>query len=620
PPFSRFCPLTEASYELPHRANVAKIYPIPAPNGSTVVVYGHSDGLRILWRGGRPLKPSNHAGDGKQQVNGTSSDAVMIDLTEDEPVETAAPTSEEESEYETEEEEEESAPYPPVVQHLDMPLGAEVLHLAFPHIPPVSSLRPADSIPGIFTKRIVLSVACADCSVRIITLPLAPFHDALKAIRSAQVLRIEGQHGHQSIPTGLAMAWTSRDPSTFESTEDMEDSDDDGDARMIRSFAQNQTGLREWDIVIASHSVELTGLLHIFRIPILMGENQWSLSKDPIFPYQTQHLPSPAVQVTFSPAQHPNRRHLQLLVADMKGSVKVYDPLAPSKVRPRSSHSTRDSETKLGAWIASFATRYEMSKDSTSGLPGLAQRKRVLDVQWASEGGSIIALLSDGEWGVWDVDGLNPGKTTNKSTSKFAIGGFVNTASSSSIAPRQTGTNRSMALAPMTPNTRRTKEESLFHGSPENPTGISRGGISVASSLNHSGSRMEDSIIIWYNENIYRIPNLQAYWNRGAASLSGPGIISIEGVSLYGELCNGVEQFAQKSHAARMGVPRDLLITGEHRFIVLSSTPTQATGGLFSNLNPIDDLETSRIDQTLLDSGELDLGGVDRLIDSMEQS
>ena len=122
------------SYELPHRIHSAQIYPVIAPNGSTVIVYGHDRGLRILWRGGRRRKEDAQSAR-RPRRNGTASggDVIVIDDDDEEPQQNAQ--SEQSNFEEDEDEQDPDCPYPGVIQAVDLDLDAEVLHLA---IPPVS--------------------------------------------------------------------------------------------------------------------------------------------------------------------------------------------------------------------------------------------------------------------------------------------------------------------------------------------------------------------------------------------------------------------------------------------------------------------------------------------------
>ena len=94
-------------YELSHRIHDTKVYPVKAPNGSTIILYGHETGVGILWRGGRPLKQvasPKQAPKPPPKVNGTSNnDVVMIiDSDDDEPAQ-AAPQLLPQAEFEGEE-------------------------------------------------------------------------------------------------------------------------------------------------------------------------------------------------------------------------------------------------------------------------------------------------------------------------------------------------------------------------------------------------------------------------------------------------------------------------------------------------------------------------------------
>ena len=40
------------------RVHTVQTYPVLSPQGATVVLYGHEDGLTIVWRGGRRFKAS----------------------------------------------------------------------------------------------------------------------------------------------------------------------------------------------------------------------------------------------------------------------------------------------------------------------------------------------------------------------------------------------------------------------------------------------------------------------------------------------------------------------------------------------------------------------------------
>ena len=69
-----------------------------------------------------------------------------------------------------------------------------------------------------------------------------------------------------------------------------------------------------------------------------------------------------------------------------------------------------------------------------------------------------------------------------------------------------------------------------------------------------------------------------------------------------------------------MNVQRDLLITTEHRMITYAASRSAGQGaakGLLFSREREPESPTLRQDQVLLDRGDLDLGGMDRMLDSM---
>jgi hypothetical protein len=614
-------------YELPHRVHDSTVYPVKAPNGSTIVLYGHETGVGILWRGGRPLKktappPKQPAKPAK--VNGTSNDAVMIIDSDDEEDAKAAAESPPKAEFEDEEEElDPDQPYASIVQQLSLSLSTQVLHIAVPQIPSASTLRPADTIPSIFSKNIVFSVACADSTIRVITLPLSPPPHVAKDKPSAKprfgenVVKI---HGHQSIPMGITMTWTARgEPSLADDADDDVDMDEDDQETTTTGRKHQPRTDGGFDLLVASHCTELGGLLKLFRFEL--SETALNVSH-PIAPYKTLALSKPVSRIAFNTAQYPKPRHSQLLIADSAGTARVYDPFALPMRKRRGSGS----RTEPGAFVGTFRSSFEGVKNAALTPAVLPSRKAIIDAAWASDGRHIVALLADGEWGIWDVDRSGPSPPADPSA--FSLRGYVGTAekegtSGGASSPKRGSRN---SLAPMTPNTRKRKEETLFQGSASSSTVAIRGGVSVASITSNNGASSEDSVIIWYGSEIHRIADLIKFWSRTASassggSLPGPGL-QVQDVVLYGESITSVSQFDTTAQASRMAVARDTLISAEHRLIITAST-SQPLGrdlnAMFAR-EQVEDETSTRTDQALLTRGELDLGGMDRMLESMEGS
>lgn len=558
---------------------------------------------------------------------------MIIDSDDDEPAKPPPAQAVPAAEFEDEEEElDPDQPYPSIVQQIRLSFNTEVLHIAVPQVPAASALRSADTTPAIFSKKLVFTAVCADSTIRIVTLPLSPPPHSAKE----QPLNASSQygeevikfHGHHSIVRGVTMTWTSRgEPSSGRDDDDDMDVDLDttGNAgatparrrRTQRSRSRSQPGkAAAFDILIATHSAEVGGLFKIWRF----GLTETSVNgAHPIVPYKTVTLRKPASSIAFNTAQYPKRRHSHLLITDITGTARVYDPFAPAS-RKRSASG----QTELGGFINMFKATFESMRGDSLTPPILATRKAILDAAWASDGRHIVALLADGEWGVWDCDQSGPTPPTDPAA--FSVRGFVGTAEkdTSSSGPSSPKRGGRSSLAPMTPNTRRRKEDTLFHGGSTGIAVPTRGGVSVASSTSSNGTVSEDSVVIWYGSEIYRIADLAKFWTRNASasrgqSLPGPGLAQIHDIPLLGESITSITQFDTTAAASRMAIGRDLLIAAEHRLIISASTNQPEERDLFAP-TPAEEEASRYADQALLTRGELDIGGMDRLLEKMEST
>ncbi|KAL1602663.1 hypothetical protein SLS60_006080 [Paraconiothyrium brasiliense] len=623
--------VTHLRYELSQRAHASTVYPVKAPNGSTIVLCGSENGLAILWRGGRPLKQSapapNAPAKAPPKVNGTKDVVMIIDSGDDEPAKaTLQPLPN--AEFEEEEEEvDPGRPYPSIIQHLRLPLNTEVLHIAVPQVPAPSELQPGQVIPSIFKEKLVIAVACTDFTVRIITLPLSPPPHGVKerpstgkSLFGEEVVKIPTYAGHQTIPSGVSVTWTSSAEQGHGAPleDEMEVEDNNATASSRRSPRKRQAppqlvtekDPKGFDLLVASHSAELGGLLKIWRFGLTGSSVK---TTNPISAYHTVILPKPAVKIAFNTAPYPKRRHCQLLIADSAGVARIYDPFAPRKRNNAS-----------GAFVALFKTRFENVKPSVPSAPTLASRKPILDATWVSEGHSILALLADGEWGIWDVK--NASSKSSGDPSAFSLRSFVGTSesdkSSSGASSPKSRSGRS-SLVPMTPNTRRRTQEVLFQGNPSSAIST-RGGISLASLASSNGDPALESVVIWYGKDLYRLTDLAKYRARAASSipgssLPGPGLAQVHDVPLLGESITSVSQFNITKREARMAVSRDLLISAEYRLIISTSTnqPSDQDAMTASAKEDMEEADNRRTDQALLARGELSLEGMSRLLDNM---
>ena len=623
-------------YELPQRVHEATIYPVKASNGSTILLYAHDTGVSIVWRGGRPLKRTTPKQAPKpQKVNGASNDAIMIiDSDDDVPAKPAPAQPLPQAEFEDEEEElDPDQPYPSIIQQIRLSFNTEVLHIAVPQVPTISTLRPTDTVPAIFSKKLVFTATCADSTIRIVTLPLSPPpHSAKERVHNASSQygeEIVKFHGHLSIARGVSMTWTSRgEPAAKHETDDEMDVDAEGEAgrtpgrrrKIQQSRSRSRPGTAAgFDILVATHSAELGGLFKIWRFELT---ETLVKAAHPIVPYKSVTLRKPASRIAFNTAQYPKRRHSQLLITDLTGTARVYDPFAPASRKRRAS-----GQVEPGAFTAMFRSTFESVKSNSLTPPVLATRKAILDAAWTSDGRHILALLADGEWGVWDCDQSGPSPPTDPAA--FSLRGFVGTTEKegSSNGPSSPKRGGRSSLAPMTPNTRRRKEDNLFHGSSSGIAVPTRGGVSVASSTSSNGTVSEDSIIIWYGTEVYRIADLTKFWTRNTSanrgqSLPGPGLTQIHDIPLLGESIASITQFDTTAAASRMAIGRDMLIAAEHRLIISANTnqPLSRDLGAMFAAPAAEEEDNRRADQALLTKGELDIGGMDRLLEDMESS
>lgn len=626
------------SYDLPHRIHTSKSYPLPSPNGSTILVYGHEQGLRVVWKGGRPFKHQPTAVEKRSKSNGASADAIMIiDSDEEAPENLEQPPDQDNPIFEEEDGGFDfSESYESIIQTLDLPLGVEVLHLAFPHLPGDAQSSGLASLPILFSQKLVLAMACSDFSVRVLLIPLMPpstqsknrpkWKDttsklgAGKSVFGEQMIWLSSGTVHRSIPKGVSISMTST-PSEHLEDIDMDESNPRSKKPNLRrsvsrsasrSRSRSRLGGHQWDLLVASHSADLSGLLLIHRIPILAGEA--SLSPELHIPWRIEHLASPIVSVCFNSALYPALRHSQLLVAEAKGVVRILDCLPQSKAA-------------RGSWLLSLYTDFETLQGSTS------RRKPILDAQWVLGGKATIVLLADGKWGVWDLknagpkstDGSSP-STTIESLKNFVFESWVGDSSKSRTMTKglSTKTKNRSKLAPMTPGTRKIRQQALFTESTRQPDGPVLGGLSVSPVRDASKSRADDeAVLAWHGNTIAVIPSLFIHWQnkvRGSGNLFGSGAKGepkmINNIQLGGESCKDVSLMPSHHHSesANDEAPHpEILVNGDHRLLIVTLPNAEPQ----TSFSPPSQLLSSTTDQQLLTRGDLDVNGMDRILAGM---
>ncbi|KAL9098630.1 MAG: hypothetical protein Q9163_005749 [Psora crenata] len=624
-------------YDLPHRVHTAKAYPLPSPNGSTVVAYGHDHGLRVVWLGGRSFKRA-HQRQHRPAVNGAGIDLPVI-LNDDDDL--PLPDHPDEPEFESEDEHDPSSPYNPVIQTLDLLAGTGVLKIAFPQLA-LGITTSSVSCPALLSQKLVMALAGSDCSVRVLTLPLMPPSPRMKARLQARSTPSTMLHGNssfgeeiimlsngpasQSLPGGVSLTFTS---SLSDRTADVEMADADGgsnDARQGTSRAvRDSDGLSRppahpvWELLIASHSADLSGLLLIYTVPL--SRDGTTIRAGPSTSMITQQLDSPAKAIRFNSALYPAPGHTQLLIIE-KRVVRIFQVKEIAKAT-------------LGSFLLDLHPNTQ----------------HIMDAHWLLQGKAILALFQGGEWAVWDISNVRPTtasavrngsprprKVSNARLSPalvassqhvpwmaFAMEGRVGASLKVKKSVKAHLTREhTPSFAPMTPGTRKVRQDALFTKSAppsECPLQV-YGGLSVAYTFETcSGQAVDEYVLLWHGNDITVIPSFRKYWEsktRGSGSLLTTDVRvelrTVQNVDLSGEHCQEVGLM----NLRRQNTDRQcsILITGERRIAIIVSPSRECADS--EDIARVDSLPSSG-DQQLLARGELDVSGMNRILAGMSQ-
>ncbi|KAJ5219837.1 hypothetical protein N7468_009041 [Penicillium chermesinum] len=590
----------QLSYKLSHRVHAAQGYPLRAPNGASIIVYGNENGLKVVWRGGRQFSALQKFEPARSERNaGNNDDSVMILDSDDEDAPDVS-LAQEEPRYDFVNEETEvdpSSPYEPILRQIDIPLGSRVLHLAIPRVTPEESRSPLDPFPPIAKTTIVIAAVCSDFSTRIVTLPLRPPHPEQTNPKDwhIQSITLNGGVTHQDIPRGVSLTFT------------CELTEEDQNPPKARSRAEASG---QWSLVVATHSAEGSGLLLVHRISTHEEPSGYYTILEDDLVSQKKILPSPAQTIAFNPSTYPSTRHAHLLVAFHSGCVKIFSCFSIQRSSrsarraslPREELETIDGE---GRWLISLYPGFEQSPT------GLSRRKTIIDAAWVLGGRAVMVLLMDGEWGIWDIEGAGPGTVkgplhrqtsvqgvSGGSLTTYAVSGRIasppsNTQSEAESRPR---------FAPMTPSTKRVREDTFLKGSmiPSSPS--LRGQISVLQTNPPQDALPDESILLRHGRLSAMIPSLLSLW-RNAVRTTGTMDAS--------NRCR-VTPFQDGPNAF------DVLVASEHHLIILAPRLIQDDENVSSAMvkQEAADADAER-DQAMLQRGDLDVEGMGRLINGM---
>jgi len=349
---------------------------------------------------------------------------------------------------------------------------------------------------------------------------------------------------------------------------------------------------------------------------------------------------------------------------DGSHAVRLYDPGLSSRLHPESNFSDppSSSQNHAAGWLLSLHPPWQDGGSTGN------NRLRILDAQWALSGDAIMVLFGNGEWAFWDIscNNSNAGAAKNSGRSTAISGGGVTrfalrgsaaaisatpslgaTFSRNSSAPDQEAKDL-RKLAPMTPNTRRYKLDKLFAG--PKLVEVCRGGISIhplPGAKNDLGGVLDESVVFWYGSAVHAIPSLRSYWQRAhdlrdrvprqtnidshgasADNLTSREDMHLSSISTGGELITSVCQFpaptAEVASSNSRSLAHDVLVAAEHRLTIRCAIAmpqnSRASESLVRQLQFAEGdvaSSTELVDADLLSRNELDLGGIDRMLDGL---
>ncbi|MCJ1286170.1 hypothetical protein MMC26_005515 [Xylographa opegraphella] len=619
-------------YGLPYSVNTSQVYPLLAPNGSTIIVCGHEQGILVIWRGGRPFKSEPQTNSHGQNLNGSRvGEETAMDVDEGDS-ESALDIPIDLSLFEDEEEEVTVAkPYYPIVQDLNLPLGTATLRIAFPHISHAPQDLPHDMTPRLLGTDMVIAAVCADSVTRLLTLPLMPpsshakkrlelrndilIGNAGRGNWGERLIQIPRATGNQGLPKAISVALMptitlgESEDKVGEDENEVVDNGEDG----------LHTMNEEWDVLLASCGSDASGEVLIYKVPL--SEDGTAIENgvsDMDLLWRSEPIVrSIAALEIYVPTKLRTHEGPYLLLAETNGPVRVYD-------------CCLSSDSNHGRWIRWFYCGFE------DNAHGYLCYRTLIDAKWILGGRAIAVLTADGEWGAWNthlnmrIEMRQPEKrapSSSKIPTTFIVSGWVQGLSlvTNSTKSSTGKINSRSKLAPMTPSTRKIRESTFFSGSVTRSSISSQGGISTCAMPKALGGKEDDeTLVIWHGEKIVMIPSLTTYWEnkiRGSGSLFGTEAIGhareVSSDVLGGEVRSAVSilPLQVKLFSLEKAVKQpDLLVSGDRSLLIIS-TPLRETRA--SKPYPRE-ASSSLADQGRLFRGELDVNGMDRILDSME--
>lgn len=549
----------------------------------------------------------------------------MLDSDSDEPGQTEAPPVEFEQDGD-------EADQSSIVASTRIDFKSRVLHISVPPIPRKPTGALIQSAPKLCADQIAFAAVTADGNIYLVKTSLTPTSKPLLArgdysatvVHTFPVAAYGGVHLHR-----VALTLASHHAHVY-----------DEDALHGAS----------WDWILVHYSSGPASTLTAIRLPV----NAWDKDAKTREEWEERsfYLPNQLSSIAFNPSRNP-KRHTQLLTTDVEGVVRICEIATsgyPEEVRPELPRSI--------AWLATLYVPFMDSSSPLARLSAVPRRKLLLAAEWAMDGRCIVVLLGDGSWGLWDLEGVGPDIPNTLAarpahTSPITGGGVTFFTLFGSLLSQQPGrqvsesksgpshpTSSASNLAPMTPNTRKTKQTNLFSeasapprlsfGRSSEPVTVPLGGISSTPTITANGTLAYDSLLFWYRGSVCVIPNVMLYWARALnasapesrSSVQGPDAIQLQ-VSAGGEAITSVihmpPSYPISSVAQQQRIHHNILIAAEHRYILYSPPKPSHSARVSLPQRGVERKDGGRAlaDLQLLSRGELDIGGLDRMLDQM---
>jgi hypothetical protein len=542
---------------------------VQSPQGATILLYGHENGVTIIWRGGRRFKPAKKEEPPKEKPaaqNGSAADdsVMIIDSDDDEPA--AKPQGSvafvDKPEFE---EAGEQGPYPEIIQTLDLTFGTPVLNVAvMPVAPTTSEDAPTSTGAALLQEKMVFAVSCVTNDAYVVTLPLTPPSPESKARPELKADLLAGRAGSGAWGESLTPLGGQTKYS-------------DGLAITLARPSSSDRPVNPPRAVVAAHSRQASGVLHLWDVPLDGKPKPDRL----IEPFQTEFLPNPLTTISFNPTHA-----TQLLTVSSTHAARIYDYALPAI--PNDPEATGPFPTQ-GSWLLSL---YQPFAKPTS------SRKPILDATWVSKGHAIFVLLADGMWGIWDIDGVSPTGTGAAISSRlksgvrgaaltaFSVSGYVEGTSMLRGIGTQAKEPQQGEFAPMTPHTRRQATASLSAAGTLDRLATVRGGVKATPILSSRKAPQDEALALWVGgvEHVCVIPAVSKFWDSQLRKGSGGGVNLFSGApptrmvkladiatGLLGDHCCGLNLIsspAKTAEAPEGGMAAELVIRGESRFVI----------------------------------------------------